>query len=168
MDSAKRDIELTMDERFKIFVEQLIGGAREEINISCDASFLDVNEESLHFESPVTVQGEAYVADKDLILHFDATANALIPCSICNEDTPVEVKVINFYHAEPLEDIRNGFFNFQEILRETILTETPQFAECEQNCPKRKEIAKYMKTPKPNEGEGYQPFADINLDQFKP
>lgn len=158
-----------MDEKFEIFLEQLRGGGSEKIDVTCASDFLDVNEDDLRFEPPVKVTGEAYMADEELILHLDAVAHAVKPCSICNEPVKVSVEVRNFYHAQPLAEIKGGCFNYQEILREAILLEVPSFAECQQgNCPQRQQIAKYLKQPKPSEGEGYQPFADINFDQFKP
>lgn len=158
-----------MDERFKIFIEQLKGGGSEKINLSCDSDFLELHEEELHFKAPVTATGEAYLADSELILHFNAKAHALIPCSICNAPVDVEVEVNNFYHAEPLLGIKGGSFDYREILREAILLELPLFAECKQgNCPQRLQLAKYLKPSKPSNEEGYRPFADINFDQFKP
>jgi uncharacterized metal-binding protein YceD (DUF177 family) len=157
-----------MDEKFKIFLEQLKSGRTERIDIACDSAFLGVKEEDLHFEGPVQVTGEAYLADDELILHFDARAKAIIPCSICNEPVEVEAGVNGFYHAEPVAEIKTGSFNYQEILREAILLEVPQFVECEGSCPQRKQVDKYLKKPKTHDDQGYQPFADINLDQFKP
>lgn len=157
-----------MDEKFKIYLEQLKSGGTEKIDITCSSDFLGVNEENLYFEDPVQVTGEIYLADEELILHLDAFAKAIIPCSICNEPVKVELEVIGFYHAEPVAEIKRGSFNFQEVLREAILLEVPQFAECKGNCPQRKQVDKYLKKPKAPNDQGYQPFADINLDQFKP
>ena len=55
-------------------------------------------------------------------------------------------------------------------LREAVLLETPTFAECEGDCPRRKEIAKYLKKPEKTgpdgkDDEGYHPFADIKWDE---
>lgn len=160
--------DLHMDERFKIFLEQLKSGDVEKIGFTCDSAFLDVKEENLHFDGPVEITGEAYLADEELILHLGGSVKAVIPCSICNEPVETEVKVAGFYHAEPIAENKTGFFNFQEIFREMILLEVPQFVECGGKCPQRKQIDKFLKKAKPSEGEGYQPFADINLDQFKP
>ncbi len=157
-----------MDERFKIFLEQLKSGGTERIDIACSPDFLGVNEENLHYEGSVRVKGEVYLADEELILHFDASAQAIIPCSICNEPVEVKTEVLNYYHAESTAEIKTGFFNFQALLREAILLEAPQFAECEGGCPQRRQLDKFLKKPKASGGDGYQPFADVNLDQFKP
>jgi uncharacterized metal-binding protein YceD (DUF177 family) len=158
-----------MDEIFKIFTEQLKDGDIKKIDISCASEFLDVTEEALRFKDPIQVNGEVYLADDAVVLHFDAATIAIIPCSICNAPVKTEIKVNNFYHMIPLEEIKNGYFNFQDILREAILLEVPAFAECNNGqCQHRKEIAKYLKSPNRPESDGHQPFADINLDQFKP
>lgn len=158
-----------MDEYFKIFFEQLRDGNTEKIDITCDPAFLEVKDEALSFKQPVKIQGEAYLADDTLILHLNISTSAAIPCSICNApvESPIELK--GFYHTEPIEEIKHGYFNFQEVVREAILLEVPPFAECHAgNCPDRKGISKYLKKPINAKNEGHQPFADINLDQFKP
>ncbi|MBA3237084.1 MAG: hypothetical protein H0T62_01885 [Parachlamydiaceae bacterium] len=158
-----------MDETFKIYFEQLKGGKIEKIDATFTPEFLSVEEESLHFKDPVQLKGEAYLADDALILHLDAETVAVIPCSICNEPVKVPVEIHSFYHAEDIEGLKNGYFNFKEILREALLLEVPAFAECSKgNCPKRKEIVKFLKNPTSTEENGNRPFADINLDQFKP
>ena len=157
-----------MSERFKIFLEQLKSGETEKVDITHSSDFLGINEENLHFEGPVHVTGEIYLADEELILHLNIFAKAVIPCLICNEPVKVEIEQLGFYHAEPITEIRTGAFSFQEVLREAILLEVPSFAECGGNCPQRKQVDKYLKKPQAPNDQGYQPFADINLDQFKP
>ncbi len=163
-----------MDDAFRIYVEQLRDGHIEDIHEKFSPEFLDVNEKELSFEDEVSVEGKAYLAEDVLILSFAVATLAKMPCAVCNRPvkTPVEIK--DFYHAEPLEEIKTGVFNFKEVLREMILLDTPRFAECEQgNCPSRKEIAKYLKKPSAedenpeNEEEGYHPFADFDWDKTK-
>lgn len=157
-----------MSEKFKIFLEQLKSGETEKVDIACSSDFLDVNEENLHFEDLVNVTGEIYLADEELILHLNISAKAVIPCVICNEPVKVEIEIVGFYHVEPIAEIRTGSFSFQDVLREAVLLEVPQFAECGGNCPQRKQVDKFLKKPQAPNDQGYQPFADINLDQFKP
>jgi uncharacterized metal-binding protein YceD (DUF177 family) len=162
------------DDAFKIYVEQLRDGHVEKLHETFAPNFLDIHEEELHFNENVTIEGEAYLADENLILHLQIATQAIIPCSICNG--PVETKILlpNFYHMEPLADVKSGIFDFSNILREAILLEVPGFAECHNgNCPERKQVAKYLKEPAKkaaggdkNIEDGYQPFADIDFDQF--
>lgn len=158
-----------MDPRFKIYVEQLRDGHVEKLAENFAPKFLDVSENDLAFVDPVEIRGEAYLADDMLVLHVDVHTFCKIPCRICNEPVNTEIAIKGFYHAMPLEEIKTGVFDFQDILRETILLEVPSLVEChEGTCPQRRGMAKYFKKESPpgEKGveEGYQPFADLDLD----
>lgn len=156
-----------MDERFCIYVDQLHDGRETVINEVIEPTFLHISESDLIFKKNVSVQGKAYLASDDLVLHLDIKAEALIPCSICNELVPIDIDVENFYFTEPLSEIKSGIFSFEELLRETILIEVPLFAECnEGHCPQRNELAKFMKEPNGKGGRSedtYQPFSDLDF-----
>lgn len=162
-----------MNERFKIYIEQLREGYVETVSESFSPEFLDVHEKDLEFVDPVLVNGEAYLAEDMLVLHVDIKTFCMIPCAICNEPVKVEIAIDGSYHAVPLDEIKGGVFNFQEIIRETILLEAPLLAECNQGkCPQRGSVQKYLKNEgasrvKNGEEDGYQPFADLDLDQIK-
>lgn len=154
-----------MDDAFKIYVEQLRDGHEEKIHETFDPGFLDINEPDLRFDQPVELEGVAYLAEHELVLHWDIKAEAVVSCSICNEPVKVPLHIQNFYYSEPLAEIKSGVYNFKDLLRETILLEVPSFAECEGSCPRRKEYHKYFKEPSSqpsDEEEGYQPFADLD------
>lgn len=149
------------EDAFRIYVEQLRDGHREQIKEEVSSDFLDINEETLKFKDNVIIEGEAYLAGDMLILHLVVVAQPVIPCLICNEPVILEVRISDFYHAEPLDDIKSGVFDFRDLIREAILLETPAFAECEGSCPQRKEISKYLKDSEKVEEEGYNPFQDL-------
>lgn len=155
-----------MEDEFKIYVEQLRDRHDKQIDEALSLDFLGIDEPDLAFKEPIRLTGSAYLADQELILNWNIQAEALVPCSICNEKAPVEIMIHNFYHSEPLDDIKTGIYNFKELLRETILLEVPPFTECnEGKCPSRQEVAKYLKEPSEeelNDEEGYQPFADLD------
>lgn len=156
-----------MEDEFKIFVEQLRDGREKRINECLSPDFLEINEPDLAFDDPVELKGLAYLAEEELIINWDIRTVALISCAICNEKVPVDIVIENFYHSEPIEGISTGIYNFKQLLRDTILLEVPSFAECNGgDCPRRKEIAKYLKGPSSehsNDEEGYQPFADLDI-----
>ena len=157
-----------MNDAFNIYVKQLRGGETEHLNESLPPDFLGINEKDLAFKDNVCVEGDAYLADNELILHLNIAANAIVPCAICNEDVDVEIAIEDFYHAVPLSEVKTGIYNLSDILRETILLEVPAIAECQGDCPRRKDVQKYMKTKKSatrgdaDDDEGYRPFADLN------
>lgn len=158
-----------MNERLKIFVDQLRDGHIEKINETVAPDFFDVDAKELSFPEAIQVHGEAYLAEDMLVLHLDMETSLLIPCKICNESTKVKVAVKGMYHAEPLEEIKGSVFDYQELLRETILLEAPTLVECHQgNCPQRKMMKKYLKEESQKKGvtcdEVYRPFADLDIE----
>ncbi len=120
-----------MDERFRIYVDQLHDGREKAIDELIEPAFLHIHESDLVFKKDVTVRGEAYLASNDLVLHLDIHTEALIPCSICNELVPIDIEVKNFYFSQPLSEIKSAIFSFEELLRENILIEVPLFTECQ-------------------------------------
>lgn len=152
-----------MDETFRIYIDRLREGQRLTINEKVDPEFLRVNEKELRFEKPVEINGEAYVATDHLVLHLNVSTEALIPCSICNSWVPIDIKLREAYFTEPIAEIRKGIYSYEESVREEILLEVPQFAECnEGHCKQRKDVEKYLKpSGKSEENEGYNPFKDL-------
>lgn len=161
-----------MDNILHIYVDQLREGHVEQIDTTVEPAILDVNEEDLHFNQPVNIQGEAYLAENMLVLHLDLFTTATIPCAICNRLVESEIKILGFYHAVPLQEIKSKVYDMHHIIRETILLETPTFVECDpKGCPERKDLEKYFKKPHDSSSQtdqdggedGYQPFADIKF-----
>lgn len=155
-----------MERPFKIFVDRLKKEHSVSIHEVVSPDFLDVKEEELYFQNQVKVDGEAYLADDELVLHLSAEAEAVIPCAICNESVNTLVILDDVYHAEPIKNIKSGVFDYQDLLRESLLLETPEFVECKGNCPKRKTFQKYLKETSDQDGqtEGYKPFSDLELN----
>ena len=154
-----------MDDVFKIYVEQLREGHEDKIHEKLRPDFLEVEDPELIFDQAVALDGVAYLAERELVIHWEIKTEAVVPCSICNEPVRVPIHILNFYYSEPLANIKSGVYNFKDLLRETILLEVPSFVECSTNCPKRKEFKKYMKEVSNHPADledGYQPFADLD------
>ncbi|MFA6916175.1 MAG: hypothetical protein WC222_07245 [Parachlamydiales bacterium] len=149
-------------DQFKIYVDQLKSGHVEHVKEEFDPSFLEVNEPDLQFKGPVHVEGDAYVAGHELILHFVIKALSVVPCKVCNKSLEIEISLPNFYEAIPLSDVPHGIFSMQETLREAILLNITAFAECEGNCPRRQEIAPFLKKT-----SSASPFDQLSADDFK-
>lgn len=153
-----------MDDRFKIYVEQLRDGHTEVINEVFPPDFLEVQDEYLKYSNAVSVTGEAYLADNDLVLHLNIETKAQLPCIICNESVTVPIEIDSFYHTEPVSSVKGSVFNYKKVLREVIILESPPRAECKGNCPHRKELNKYFAREigkEKNPEEGYHPFSDL-------
>jgi hypothetical protein len=156
-----------MMEDFKIYIDRLKDRHVQKIEEAFNPSFLEVDEEELQFDLPVTVRGEAYLTDDHLIIHLSAATMAEMPCSVCNKMIKTPLTVGNFYHAEPLSEIREAIYDFGEALREALLIELPRTIECngsalgqQGTCPSRETLAPYLREE--TRSETYFPFADID------
>jgi len=133
-----------MEESFKIYIHHLKNRDHEEIEESFDPVFLEISETDLKFEAKVRVKGNAALAEDVLVLSLGVQTEASMPCAICNTFTTVPIEK-NFQFIEEISNIKNGVFNFKEELREAILLEVPQIAECHSgNCPERGLLKKYF------------------------
>ncbi|MGE5195829.1 MAG: YceD family protein [Anaerolineae bacterium] len=153
---------------FKIYIDRLKDGRSEKIEEQASSDFLDVQEEELSFPETVSIKAEAYLTDDHLIIHLSAKTLAKMPCSICNESILVPIHLSDFYHAEPLNELKSPIFDFTSLLREALLLQLPSFIECRGGkCPERETINKFLKDkdqpiqdlpPHPT----YFPFADLD------
>ncbi len=155
-----------MSNSLEIWIDRLRDGETQKIEGSFDSSFLSIEEKELVFSSPVVVHGEAYLADTHLVIHLKASTQAKMPCAICNEMIDMDVKIDNFYHAEAIEELRGAVFDCSAPLRDTLLLEIPQYAECRGgHCPERATIAPYLKKTGSNPDNKTQfPFAGLDTD----
>ncbi len=148
---------------FKILIDRLKGGQTHQIEEMADPTFLGPDEPELQFKAKVFAKGEAYLTDDHLIIHLKAATTVSMPCAVCNKPTHVELKVDDFYHAEPTEEIKGAIFDISEALRESLLIELPRTVECNGgNCPDRSTIEAYMR-PKEQDRPNF-PFANMNKD----
>ncbi len=159
-----------MTEDFKIYIDRLKGGHVQKIEESFNPSFLEVDEDELQFDLPVTVRGEAYLTDDHLVIHLAAATAAEMPCSVCNKMIKTPLTVGNFYHTEPLSEIRDAIYDFREALREALLIELPRTVECnaqtgQGTCPSRETLTPYLRGKA--RSETYFPFADIDIKKIK-
>ncbi len=146
---------------FHILIDRLKGGQTHKIDLNESPAFLGPDEPELKFHRPVFVKGEAYLTDDHLIIHLKAETRIQMPCAVCNEMIEIELKVDDFYHAEPISEIRGAIFDFQGALRESLLIELPRTAECGGKCKERESIAPYIKSE--NERTHF-PFTDMDKE----
>lgn len=151
---------------FKIYIDQLRFGKVAELESEIPPDFLELEaDDELVCKKPVHIKGEAYVANQELVLHFELETEGELPCTICNLPVHVEFANRNFYHVIPLDEIKSSVFDFKELAREALLLEAPHFVECQGGkCPQRDELEKYFKKPSSDQGETYRPFADLESD----
>ncbi|MEX1012532.1 MAG: hypothetical protein WD595_01380 [Waddliaceae bacterium] len=147
-----------MEDLFSVYIDRLKDGKVEKISQTYTPDFIETEDVELSFKDPVLYEGEAYLADDELILHFNVDTYATIPCKICNEPVKVPIQIRNVYYPVSLSEIKGSIYSLKESLRETILLETPTFAECSRNsCPKRMLLNKYSEKMPPPEN----PFSKL-------
>lgn len=151
-----------MDNSFQIWIDRLKCGQTQLINESLPPDFLDLaKEDDLRTEAPVLVKGKAYLTESELILNIDASTRIRMPCSVCNQMTETELALDNFYHTQPLEEIRSGIYDFRTPLREALILEFPKYVECNKGkCPSRTEINPYLKG-KTKDDDIHFPFSNL-------
>jgi len=145
-----------------VWIDRLKLGSVQKIAETLSPAFLQIQEEQLRFESPVLVQGEAYLSQEQLILRLKASTQAKMPCAICNQMVEIALAVGHFYHTQPTSEIPSGIFDFREPLREALLLEVPQYIECKTSCPERSTISPYLRPGNPIQQETYFPFKDLD------
>jgi uncharacterized metal-binding protein YceD (DUF177 family) len=149
----------------KIYIDRLKDGKLEKLSASVPTAFLDTHDAELSFQDTLTLSGEAYIANDHLILRLKAKTSAYIPCTICNQPVEIPIFIDNFYHAKPLREIPSAVFDFSEELRDDILLQIPQFAECNQgHCLERENMKKYLKdepSPTAKSSHFQYPFSDL-------
>ena len=157
-----------MDDVFKIYVGRLQTGKEEAIAEELAPDFIEVDEENLSFPEKISLQGKTYLAEDELVMQIDAQTVCKVPCSVCNEEVAVPVKVDNFYHVQPIKEIKGAVFDYSALLREAILLDSPDFVECHNGtCPERKGMESYLSTGNTEEkpaDDGYHPFSDLELN----
>lgn len=148
-----------MDDRFNIYIDRLKEGVEKTFDEMFSPEFMDIHEAELAFNKPIHVMGRVYLTNESVVLHLMIEAVATMPCAICNENVDINIVIKDFSHIEPFTEIRGRIFNFQDILRETILIEVPLIAECMNgSCPEREFMAKYLTK---NKAEEKTPFSEL-------
>lgn len=153
---------------FKIYVDRLNGGKVERIQERLPPDFLEQKSEELAYNKEVSVEGEAYIADGELIIHLNIETTVELPCKICNSRVELPVNLTGIYIVEPVQSIKSGIYSFKNRLREAILLEAPNYVECSNGrCPERSEQERYFAEGEAKEKrgrekeDGYHPFAGL-------
>lgn len=143
----------------KVYIDRLRDEKSEKIKESLPPDFIDIEDSELAFDHPIHVEGEAYMASDHLVMHLKVTTKAHMPCGICNSMQGFMINLDNFYHTEPLENIREAQYDFGPMLREAILVEVPHYLKCPEGCPNSELVKPYKR-----EEEVYYPFAELDKE----
>lgn len=141
----------------KVQIADLKDGQTKKIQEDIPSNFLEISEDDLKFQEDIQIDGKAYLANNYLIINISIKTTYHMICSICNNLKPFNLNIKNIYYSKELENIKNGIYDFTKDLRESIILEIPNVAECnEKNCPERGNIEKYLK-----KGDARFPFKEF-------
>lgn len=133
-------------DQFIIYVDRLKSGKVEKISGALSSSDLGFVETELRFPEEILVSAEVYLSEEHLVMHVDVQTHVLVPCSICNELFPISIVVSKHYHTEPLDEISSRGVDLKREIRDVLLLQVPQFAECNQRkCPERAQLSSFLK-----------------------
>jgi uncharacterized metal-binding protein YceD (DUF177 family) len=153
-------------DNLKIYIDRLNGGQTQKIEETLAPDFLELDEEDLVFDDPVTLQGEVYIANEHLVIHLNIATFAYLPCSICNDAVHSPIVIKSLYLTRALSEIHGAIFDLADEIRESVLLQTPLFVECDKGkCPERDNLKKFLKPNQniPEVGEDtHFPFADLD------
>jgi uncharacterized metal-binding protein YceD (DUF177 family) len=131
-----------------VHVERLREGKTETLEEQIDPSLLDIADEELACNEPVSLSAEVYLVDTWLIVKMSLTATVVLPCSFCNEPFVLPITIEEQLHEEPLEDIKGGIFDLIPLVREAIFLAIPFYPQCGTTlCLNRDKIEKFLKKP---------------------
>ena len=157
-----------MEQELKIFIERLEPQTEYPLSHSLAPSFLQIEEKELIVTAPVDVKGKVFLTDHTLIFHLSCKTAIHMPCSICNKMQVFFLNSTETIHSFDLEELRESTFDYSFLVREDLLLQIPQFAECnEGKCSERESLSSYIKkSPSPikkgsSKQSSYFPFADL-------
>lgn len=151
-----------MPQPYQISIDHLRTGETQKYVLTLAPDFFEIQEPDLRFPEEVCVVGDAYLVEENLVLRFDAKTKIEMHCSICNQKILLPLSIKGVYHTVPLEKYFAPLFDLRPAVREELLVELPQTAECSGKCPERSTVSRFMRAEEKKEPpSNYFPFSDL-------
>ena len=151
-----------MEHPFHIEISRLRLAGSLPFEAEAFPSFMDLEStDPLRYEGKIHVKGKIDYNPDTLHLHLTLKATANLPCVICQNPVKVEVEVRDVHHVEMLDEVLGLELDFGDFVRDSILLETPQRAECLGKCPERDTLSKHFAKEKSIQNN---PFEGLELD----
>ena len=145
---------------FKIYLDRLQNDSVQKIELTADPAFLEIAEEELRFEEPISISGEANLASDYLIIRLNIKTSCREICRICNTLAKREILLKNVCFSIDCAEIKGAVFDFSPLVKEAILLDVPAYYECNfGNCKERRNIEQFIK--KPAKENTYFPFSNL-------
>jgi len=105
---------------------------------------LDIEEEKeLIFKKDILIEGKAFLLNKNIIINLNIEFFISMPCSICNRFIEKKILIKNLYIIEKIANIKY-YYDLKDEIRNACFLEIPSYAECNNSCPERQYIKKYL------------------------
>lgn len=128
-----------------IYPDRLQGTVSQSLDGEYEPALLGLEVEGVIFDSPLKLQGKAYLAGDHLVVHYDLSVDFKMPCSVCNREVTRTLTLQGLYATFELKEILHRVWDFAPTIRESILLELPSRVECEGSCPHRQELQAFLK-----------------------
>lgn len=130
-----------------IYLERLAHEHVEKISEALPPELFQLSEsDELQAHDTVAVTAEAYVSDGFLIITYSVSTAFTTRCGFCNESFSLPVQLSHCTVEIPLDEIKHGYFDFSELLRQELLLQVPYYPLCGgEQCNNRAEVEKYLK-----------------------
>jgi len=148
-----------MEQDLNIYIDRLRDGHTETFAHKVSSDSIGLDDDELSFPNAISIEAEANIAGKELVLHVSISTDVALLCTICAKPLERKLELDGLYHVVPLEEVKQAVYNYGHWIRETILLEAPRYAECEGNCPERRLFEKYFSDNTPSSGQS--PFSSL-------
>jgi uncharacterized metal-binding protein YceD (DUF177 family) len=155
-----------MNDFLRIYVDRLKDGHKEILHEEFPVSHLEVEDKDLKFKGPVSLKGEVYLVDQELVFHLSLKVKAVLLCSVCNQEVSTDINIKDSYQSVPVDEVKSAIYDMTELLREMILLEVPSFIECQGSCPQREEINKFLKKKEGDDPSNHNPFSSLKIEEL--
>ena len=145
-------------------IDRCLEGEQLFIDEEVDSQFLDLSDkDEIVPVSPVRISAKIYRAQEWLIVSAHISAQIRLSCSTCNDEFIFNIDLPSFFHQEQLDEIKDGFWDMSETIREAILIEVPFLGYCDgSSCKNIKQIKQYFREQtEVQDANSYQPFRDL-------
>lgn len=154
-----------MNPSLKIYIDRLKDGRKELIQEQFSPEEIALNDQEIPFSGPVSLKAEVYLVDDELVLHLDLSATSTHSCSVCNQEVKHSIIIKNCYQTVEKSQIKGAIYDMSGLLRELLLLEVPSFVECEDNCPRRKDMEKFLKRVDEKSASHENPFSHLTIKE---
>lgn len=130
----------------KLYIDRIKANEYTDFSFIGSPEIMETSEKDASYEEEIVINGSSIIANDHLVVNITIQTSAKSFCKICNEPIDFPVEIEEKHAAFALEKIKSGIFLLESYIRDLIFLHTPRFMECNNNCPERDVIKKYLTT----------------------